>query len=410
MIAALRTASQRISHSIDTRDLLVALMRVDESANWSRIRLHAGDIDAIAGKVALDPLNRSTADWNGTPVTGSCAAALDVAARLAGHYNLWPLPPGMLALGLVADESSSAAQVLGNDLGHGELLRLIQDEVLGVALHGLDAVLPAMVAAARETARRRPAAIRPPQQYPVAQPAPPPPPIPAQPQRPVPVGTPGRLYCRVCGSTPAVQVGFSGHQGFLIRMAFLSVTGPFCRDCGLATYRSMTAKTLWQGWWGPLSAFINPIVVLSNVVSERAVLRLPPPIPGAPGIPLDPGKPVRRRPSAIAGMLAPFLVVAAVVTNIELHERAPDHAPAAAVTKTRETKTYDVNRAQVGDCLDVTASGVVADAEKVSCADSRARSRVMARLPQSADSTECSARGAAGYYRTADALLCLRKW
>lgn len=62
---------------------------------------------------------------------------------------------------------------------------------------------------------------------------------------------PGRYGCQVCGAWPAAHATVRGHQGIVVLMRFLSVRGPFCRDCGLSTYRRMSSDTLWQGWWSP---------------------------------------------------------------------------------------------------------------------------------------------------------------
>src|SRR5262249_57864366 len=86
-----------------------------------------------------------------------------------------------------------------------------------------------------------------------------------------PTRGPGPHECRLCGSVPASDVTFRGHQGMLVIMRFLHTRGPFCRDCGLATFRSMTGKTLWQGWWGYLSLVITPITVLINLARPSRV-------------------------------------------------------------------------------------------------------------------------------------------
>ncbi|WP_067818754.1 hypothetical protein [Nocardia inohanensis] len=413
VIAALRTAGARISHAVDTRDLLVALIRVDEPSRWSRIEVQAGEVEVLAAGVALDPVNRSTADWSGIPLTGTCATALDIAERLARHYDLWPLPPGILALGLIADETSAAAMVLGEELERGELLRLIQDKVLGVALHGLDARLPGIVAEARSI-QRQPVVAKPtgPRRWASIRKAAAPKPVlePPIPPRPAPFGwvPPGtRLYCAICGSTPAAHIGFNRHQGLLLYMRFISLSGTFCRDCGLATYRSETTKSLWQGWWGPLSMFINGITVLSNLHGRSVALRLPPPIPGAPGTPLDPGRPLYRRPMAVFGLLSPILFVLAVGINIEVHERS-DRAQTSSVAETLSPYS-----ARIGDCFDLpafTITGSAVGLKRVPCSDSGAYSEVAARLPASVtdDRAACSARGAQGYFRAADAVVCVK--
>lgn len=82
--------------------------------------------------------------------------------------------------------------------------------------------------------------------------------------------------CRLCGAEPAVQATVRGHQGMLVLMRFLRQEGPFCRDCGFATYRRMSAATLWQGWWGPLSVFITPFTLLMNLGARARFLKLAP--------------------------------------------------------------------------------------------------------------------------------------
>ncbi|KJY44164.1 hypothetical protein [Streptomyces sp. A1547] len=113
--------------------------------------------------------------------------------------------------------------------------------------------------------------------------------------------------CRVCGAGPAVQATVRGHQGMFVLMRFLRQEGPFCRDCGLATYRTMSADTLWQGWWGPLSVFITPVTVLLNLGARSRFVKLAPPAGGI--LPsLRPGKPLWRRPPALVFLAATVLI------------------------------------------------------------------------------------------------------
>ena len=86
------------------------------------------------------------------------------------------------------------------------------------------------------------------------------PPLGQAPPTPVTEAPPSITACRFCGCVPAVETTFRGHQGFLVVMRFLSVPGPFCRDCGLATFRTMTSRTLVQGWYGYGSLIITPIM------------------------------------------------------------------------------------------------------------------------------------------------------
>ncbi|WP_433597583.1 hypothetical protein ACQPXH_20485 [Nocardia sp. CA-135953] len=135
---------------MDTRDVLVALMRADSPGAWHRIWLHAGDADAVAGKVVIDPNTASERSWEHIQLTQTCSMALDVAWRLTYRYNMWPLPVGILAIGLVADDSSAAAQALRDGgLSREELLDFLQSDILGVPLNGLDTILPTVSAESR---------------------------------------------------------------------------------------------------------------------------------------------------------------------------------------------------------------------------------------------------------------------
>lgn len=111
---------------------------------------------------------------------------------------------------------------------------------------------------------------------------------------------------------PAARAKFRGHQGIIIVMRFLSLEGPFCRDCGMATYRRMTADTLVQGWWGYASSVITPVTVLINLTRRGKVANLPAPMPpadGRHGRPLDPGKPLYARAQAWIGLCLPFFLI-----------------------------------------------------------------------------------------------------
>lgn len=66
-----------------------------------------------------------------------------------------------------------------------------------------------------------------------------------------------------------------GHQGFLIAMRFLKQKGPFCRTCGIATVRDMSAKSLWQGWLTLVSVIVNPLTLLWNLSVWVRLRRLP---------------------------------------------------------------------------------------------------------------------------------------
>jgi hypothetical protein len=113
-------------------------------------------------------------------------------------------------------------------------------------------------------------------------------------------GVPGGLTCRVCGSGPAAKATFRGVVGAVVMHTIWTATGPFCRDCGLATFRKQTAKTLAGGWCSVGAIVLTPFLLLFNVVARGKVANLPAPQPTVAGgpAPLDPGPPVFQRPTA----------------------------------------------------------------------------------------------------------------
>ncbi|MFL6055357.1 MAG: hypothetical protein ACJ72W_21000 [Actinoallomurus sp.] len=113
-------------------------------------------------------------------------------------------------------------------------------------------------------------------------------------------GVPGGLTCRVCGSGPAAKATFRGVVGAVIMHTIWTATGPFCRDCGLATFRKQTAKTLAGGWCSIGALVLTPFFLLFNVIARGKVANLSAPQPTVSGgpMPLDPGPPVFQRPTA----------------------------------------------------------------------------------------------------------------
>ncbi|CAM5689616.1 Toxin-antitoxin system, toxin component OS=Streptomyces aurantiogriseus OX=66870 GN=GCM10010251_17190 PE=4 SV=1 [Streptomyces aurantiogriseus] len=100
----------------------------------------------------------------------------------------------------------------------------------------------------------------------------------------------------------------------IVIMRFLKRQGAFCRSCGLAVFREMQANTLVQGWWGPLSVLVTIFTLLVNLDARSTLLRLPEPT-GGWRPPLDPGKPVTKRPAGMIA-LAPLALLAAAVMSI----------------------------------------------------------------------------------------------
>ncbi|MGW2724660.1 LppU/SCO3897 family protein [Streptomyces sp. NPDC001492] len=114
---------------------------------------------------------------------------------------------------------------------------------------------------------------------------------------------------------PAAPVTVRGHQGMVVMMRFLRREGMFCRTCALASFRDMQADTMVMGWWGPLSVFITPLTLLANLSALSGIRRIPEPATAGFRPPLDPGKPVFRRPAGILALI-PLSLVGLVVAAI----------------------------------------------------------------------------------------------
>ena len=112
--------------------------------------------------------------------------------------------------------------------------------------------------------------------------------------------TAGPDECDLCGSGPAAPVVLRQETGKIVWRTRRRLDGTFCRDCGLALFRSTQNRTLMTGWWGAISFFANIGSVLRNTAAWWNLRSLP-----APGrdptvvsylrTPLDPGSPLYRR-------------------------------------------------------------------------------------------------------------------
>ena len=127
------------------------------------------------------------------------------------------------------------------------------------------------------------------------------------------------LACKLCGSTPAANMTIHEHNGRLLWMVHKTTKGPFCRDCGTALLRHHQNNTMFQGWFGIFSFFITPVTLLLNLGAWRKVKALGPPqrdpsVQSKIPAPLNPGKPLFRRPGPYVGavVVAGVLVFLAV--------------------------------------------------------------------------------------------------
>ncbi len=142
---------------------------------------------------------------------------------------------------------------------------------------------------------------------------------PATPYPGAPGGPMPMTSCRLCGSIPAVGATFRGHVGMIYLMRFKRFEGPFCRDCGLGTFRHMTSRTLVQGWYGYGSFFITPITVIINLFRRAKVAALAPPQPnpfGPSRQPMNPGPRLLARPMTWLGLAVPVVILGLLILAI----------------------------------------------------------------------------------------------
>lgn len=191
-----------------------------------------------------------------------------------------------------------------------------------------------------------------------------------------PYGVGEVVFCRFCGSFPAAETTVRGHRGFIIVMSLEHLNGPFCRSCGLATFRKMTAETLKFGWWSFGSILLAPLTLLWNLIPYARIRRLAPPVPGSPVLPMQEGKPLTRRP-VILWLLLPIVLTALFTW--------------AFMSDDEETGSDTGSGPQVGQCVANTGTVDKPKLKVVPCDSTDPQPMVvMGRLEGTADNDGCS--------------------
>ncbi|HEY1488219.1 MAG TPA: hypothetical protein VGF84_19080 [Micromonosporaceae bacterium] len=177
------------------------------------------------------------------------------------------------------------------------------------------------------------------------------PPLPAAP----PLSSP---RCTICGCLPTANVDFRGQHGYVYVRRTFNYRGPFCRDCGIATFRRATATTLVGGWYGIISLVTAPFTLLANVSRRRRVAGLAAPLNPYPGrSPLSPGRPVYLR-WQILGLLAPVALIALIVSSVMSSSHPSTDSAKPAVGSCVESPSGAGTVAIIVDC-DQAHNGVV---------------------------------------------------
>jgi hypothetical protein len=132
--------------------------------------------------------------------------------------------------------------------------------------------------------------------------------------------------CAQCGANPAAYVVLQSIVSVAIFHSSQAHRGWLCRDCALAMYRQLSARTLLGGWWG-VGVLGGPVVLLANRLRMRPALRLDPPRP-TPGVtaplsrPMDPGPRLLARPAGIVGLIVGIvltLLLAFLIVSVILY-------------------------------------------------------------------------------------------
>jgi hypothetical protein len=251
---------------------------------------------------------------------------------------------------------------------------------------------------------------------------PPPPPAygypqqqpPVQQMQPMPSGdwampAPNSVTCRFCGGFPAVATTVRAHRGLIILMYFRRLPGPFCKTCGTAAVRDMSAQTLVQGWWGYASSIITPITLFINLFAYNKIKALPDPAPNPPGPPMNPGKPLLQRPHAL-GFLLPVIGLIILIAAVASSASNTD-SPSSAGGDGYPVSSFSVDNAVVGDCVQNDGTDSDPDVHIVTCTPGTMQ--VVPKLTDTTSDTGCPAGVTKTYTQTAiadDFVLCQKDY
>jgi hypothetical protein len=135
-------AATRSGRPLGTLTILEAIIATDAGGRWEAVQLQTTFITTDGEE--HDPGEAASSHkWGDVFLTMAAAAAFRDAEAIANAFGLRPIPPGVLALGLLSRSDTAAARALlaGDSTTHEHLLVLVQDHVLGTRLEGLELIL-----------------------------------------------------------------------------------------------------------------------------------------------------------------------------------------------------------------------------------------------------------------------------
>ncbi|MGH3693056.1 MAG: CHAT domain-containing protein [Pseudonocardiaceae bacterium] len=136
--------NEKILH---TAAILCALAGIDVRGDWEHVWLQTGAHDVLnRPRAYLDPLpapGHPACTYHGTLLSPATELAFRRLEMITAAYKMVPVPPGALALVLVADPGAGATLGLlaQGELSHEELLDLVESDILGVGLPELEDLL-----------------------------------------------------------------------------------------------------------------------------------------------------------------------------------------------------------------------------------------------------------------------------
>src|SRR3954451_14168355 len=90
------------------------------------------------------------------------------------------------------------------------------------------------------------------------------------------------MICQSCGvEAPTQKVLFVQHIGAVVMFFHKRIGGLFCRNCVNKYFGEYTLKTLFLGWWGVISVFATPVVLIIDIVNYFRAWTLAPVPAGA---------------------------------------------------------------------------------------------------------------------------------
>jgi hypothetical protein len=131
--------------------------------------------------------------------------------------------------------------------------------------------------------------------------------------RPSPAMPKGKL-CIICASAPTATVTLRAITGIAVIYTITTMRGALCANCGLYYFRRLTTRMLVGGLFSIIPIVAGPFFMLWNLTQRAKIIKLGPPqrhphATNAPP-PLDPGRPVFRRPGAY---ITPAIVLVVLI-------------------------------------------------------------------------------------------------